>query len=108
MVNHQFSYYADTPFMGFFKEILEIAHLAVFGVYAVVVGNIVAVVPQRRRVKWQQPDGRNPEALQMRQPFNEAPEVAYAVAVAVAKRFHVQLVDDGVFVPLGVGGDLFL
>ena len=65
-----------------------------------VVGDVVAVVAQRRGVERQQPEGRDAQVVQVVELRDEAPEVADAVVVAVAERPHVELVDDGVAVPV--------
>jgi hypothetical protein len=88
--------------VGFFQELLEVAHVAVILVYPVIVGYIVAVVAQRGRVERQQPKGGHAQALQVGEFAGEAGEIPYAVAVAVAEGFYVQLVDHRVLVPVRV------
>jgi hypothetical protein len=89
-------------------EPLELAHRPVVGVDARVVGDVVAVVAQRRGVERQQPQGGDPEVGEVVELAREPTEVADAVAVGVGEGTHVQLVDDGVLEPqrvvgLGVG-----
>ena len=64
-----------------------------------IIGDVVSVIPQRRRIEGQEPNGGNAELLEIIQLFHQAAEVAHPVAVAVAKCFDVQLVDDRVLVP---------
>ena len=64
-----------------------------------VIGDIISIVLPRRRRKRQQPDRGHAEVLQIIELLRQAAEIAHAVAVAVVKRSHVQLVDDRVFVP---------
>ena len=66
---------------------------------AVVVGDVVAVVPQRRRVERQQPERGAPRGPSGNPASGQAAEVADAVAVAVAERADVQFVDDAGLVP---------
>ena len=80
-------------------ELAEVAHRAVVGVDAEVVGDVVAVVLERRRVERQQPDRRDAEVAQVVELLGQAPEVADPVAVAVAEGADVDLVDDRVLVP---------
>ena len=47
--------------------------------------DIVAIVPQRRRIKRQQPERRDAEILQIVEFFREALEIADAVGVAVGE-----------------------
>ena len=67
-----------------------------------VVGGVVAVVAQRRRVERQQPDRRDAEVVDVVEPRDQPAEVADAVAVRVLERADVHLVDQGVLVPVGL------
>ena len=80
-------------------EVADVGAGAVVGMDVVVVGDVVAVVLERRGIEGQQPEGVDAEILQIVELFGEALEVADAVAVAVAEGLDVQLVDDGVLVP---------
>src|SRR3712207_5705097 len=64
-----------------------------------VIGDVVAVVLQRRRVEGEQPDRRDAEVLKVVELPGEAAKVADAVAVAVVEGAHVELVDDRILVP---------
>jgi hypothetical protein len=76
-------------------------------VHAVVVGDVVPVVAQRRGVERQQPECGDPDLVQVVEPLGETAEVTDAVAVAVVERADAQLVDDGVLVPerVAIAGD---
>ena len=78
----------------------EVVERAVRRVHVLVVGDVVAVVAQRRRVERQQPDGVDAERLDVVEPLGQAAEVADAVAVGVGVGLDVQLVDDRVAVPV--------
>src|SRR5262245_30349843 len=78
---------------------LEILQRAENRIDIEVIGNVVAVVSQRRGIEWQQPDRGDAEFLQIIQLLHEAAKVAHAVAIAVAKGLNMQLVDNGVLVP---------
>jgi hypothetical protein len=67
-----------------------------------VVGDVVPVVTQRRRVERQEPYRGDAEILEVVQLGGEAGEVADAVRVRIVERSDVELVDDGVAIPLGV------
>ena len=86
--------------MGRVEEPLERRHRAVVGVDDAVVGDVVPVVAQRRRVERQQPQRGDAEVGQVVEPRREPLEVAGAVAVRVGEGSDVQLVDDGVAVPV--------
>src|SRR5204862_1816957 len=63
------------------------------------IGDVVSVIPQRRRIEGQEPNGGNAELLEIIQLLHQAAEVAHPVAVSVAKCFDVPLVDDRVLIP---------
>ncbi len=68
--------------------------------YPSIVGDVVAVVAKRRRVERQQPQCRGAQILEIVESRDQAGEVTYAVTVRVLKGPQVQLVYDGVFVPV--------
>ena len=82
----------------------EIIERAEIRIYVKIIGNVVAVVAHRRRIKRQQPDRRDAKFLQIIQLPHEPAKIAHAVAIAVAKCFNVQLVDDGVLEPKRIDG----
>jgi hypothetical protein len=88
--------------MGLADEAAHVAQRPVGGVHAVVVGDVVAVVAQRRGEEGQHPDGRHAQILNVIEALGQAPEVPDAVGVAVHKRADMHLIDDGVLVPLRV------
>ena len=95
---------ANVAAMRFRHEALEVLHRPVVRMDVLVVGDVVAVVPERRRIEGQQPERVDAEALEVVEPLCQAGEVADAVVVAVEEGAHVHLVDDGVLVPEGVFG----
>ena len=101
--------HADAALVRLVDEAIEVLERAVARMDALVVGDVVAVVAQRRRVEGQQPERVDAEALQVVELLGQAGEVADAVAVAVEEGADVRLVDDGVLVPeritsLTIGG----
>ena len=83
---------------------------AVGRVDALVVGDVVAVVAQRRGIERQQPQRRDAEVLQIVELAPQALEIADAVIVGIEERLDVQLIDDRVLVPqrIAAGRDLQL
>ena len=71
-----------------------------------VVGDVVAVVAQRRGTEGQQPDGGDAQVLQVVELLRQAAEIADAVGHAVEEGADVDFVDDGVFVPGDVRGQV--
>ena len=86
------------------EEALEVVDGAVAGMDVGVVGDVVAVVAEGRGEEGEEPEAGDAEVLEVVEAGDEAGEVADAVAVGVLKGADVQLVDDGVFVPEGIGG----
>ena len=80
-------------------ERLEIVERAVARMDVPVVGDVVAVVLERRGEERQQPQAGDAEPLQVVELLRQAGEVADAVVVAVEERLDVRLVDDRVLVP---------
>src|SRR3954471_3293852 len=77
-------------------ELDEVARRTCPRMYAVEVGDIVAVVLVRRRIERQQPQASDAEASEIRQPLGQSGEITDTVPIAVDERFDVQAVDDGV------------
>jgi hypothetical protein len=106
VVHHELDEHPDVAPMGSVDERLEVVERAVAGVDRAVVGDVVPVVLQRGGKERQEPDARDPQALQIVQLLGEAVEVADAVVRAVEERLDVRLIDDGVLVPERIVGAL--
>ena len=97
----------DTSSMGFFNQALEIFFGAVFFVDLEVIDDVVAMIAGRLHDR-HEPDAGHPQVVRRRgiavvqiiQPLNEAVDVAHAVAVAVLKAAHEDLVEDGIVPPI--------
>ena len=85
-------------------KVLEVVHPPVGRVDVLVVGNVVAVVAQRRGIERQQPQGGDAEVLQVVELAAQPLKVADAVVVGVEEGLDVQLIDDRVLVPQRVRG----
>src|SRR5438093_10147434 len=81
----------------------EIVERSVVRINVEIIGDVVAVVAQWRRIKRQQPNGRDAKLVEIIELLNQAAKIADAVTIAVMKGFDVQLVDDRVFVPKRIG-----
>ena len=84
------------------EELLEVLERAVRGMDREEVGDVVPVVAQRRGVHRQDPETVDAELGQVVEPLGQSGEVADAVAVAVHERLDVDLVEDGVLVPVAL------
>ena len=99
VVQNHFHDHAYPALMGGLQEALEIIEIPVTRMHRKIVRDIVAVVAQRRRKEWHQPDGVDPQILKIVELLCQAAEIADSICVGVEKRADVDLVDDGVFVP---------
>ena len=97
---HQLGDDPQAPPVGLAQKELEVPEGPVGAVDPPVVGDVVAVVTQRGGIEREEPQGRHPQVLEVVQPGDEPPEVADPVAVGVLERPDVDLVDDGVLVPV--------
>ena len=66
---------------------------------ALEIGDVVAVVFQRRGEDRHQPEAGHAQVAQVVQFLGQAAQIAVAVAVAVVKAAHVDFVEDGILVP---------
>ena len=104
VVDDQLDQHPDAPFVGARSDQrLEVVERAVARMDVQVVGDVVAVVPERRGEERQQPQAGDAEALQVVELLGQPREVADAVVVAVEERLDVRLVDDRVLVPERIG-----
>ena len=75
---------------------MEILDRAVHRMDAQIIGDVVAVVLERRWKEGQQPQAGDAQILQIIQFLNQARKIADPVAIAVLERADVQLIDDRV------------
>jgi hypothetical protein len=99
MVHHELGEHLEPAALRLAHELLEVGHRAVLRMHAVVVGDVVAVVLERRGIEGQQPQRRHAEIADVVELRGEPLEVAHAVVVRVEERLDVHLVDDRVLVP---------
>ena|SRR5436305_6887257 len=99
MIDYEFGDDAQIPFMRSLQKPAEIFERAKIRINIEIIGNVVSVVAQRRGIERQQPNGSDPEFMEIIQLVDEPAKIAHAVTVAVAKGLDVQLVNDGVLIP---------
>ena len=99
VVDDEVDHHADAPLASQAEKIHEVSEGAEARIDIVVVGDVVAVVAIRRRMKGQQPHARNAQGVQVVHARRETREVADAVAIGVLKGLDVDRVDDRVLVP---------
>ena len=99
VVDHQLDHHLHVATVSGIEKGTEIVQRPVGWVHVAIVGDVVAVIPQRRWKEGQQPEARDAQVLQVVELLQETAEVAYPVVVAVEERLDRQLIDDGVLVP---------
>ena len=99
VVQHHFDNDPYSTLVSGFEEFFEIVQGSIAGMDGVVIRDIVAVVAQRGRKEWHQPDGVDAEFLQVVELLIQSLEVTDAVSIAVVEGANVDLVDDRVLVP---------
>ena len=102
VIENQFGDDPQTAFMREVEEGAEVIQRAVAGIDGEIVGNVVAIVLERRWVEREQPQGGDAEFGEVIQPINETTEIADAIAIAILEGFDVKLVNDGAFEPKGI------
>ena len=103
VVGHQVHRDLDADRVGRLDEPVERADAAEQRVDVAGVGDVVAVVGHRRHHDRVQPERVDAELAQVVEFGGDAVEVADAVAVAVAERARIDLVEDGVGPPASRG-----
>jgi hypothetical protein len=103
VIEHEVDQDADPTIARLLDEAREVAQVAEVAVDAVVVGDVIAVVPPGRGLEREQPEGGDAERRKVVEPAAQPLEVADAVAVGVGKGPHRKLVDERVLVPACVG-----
>ena len=99
VVDHQLGDDADAAIVAGAHQAAEVAHGAVGRMDAAILGDVVAVVLQRRRIERQHPQGGDAEVLQIVELLPHAFEVADPVIVGIVEGLDVRLVDQRVLEP---------
>ena len=103
VVHHEVGDDAQPALVGRVDEGPDVVDRPVVGVDLVVVGDVVAAVAQRAGEHRQQPDDVDAQPLQVVELLGQPAEVAGAVGVAVEEPAQVDLVEDGLLEPEGIG-----
>src|SRR6185437_526780 len=99
VIYNQFDDYLQTAVVSGRQKGLEIRDRAIHRMNAGVIGNVVAIVLQRRREKRQQPQTSDAEILKIIKLLKEPGKIADSIRIAIFKCTDVELVNDGIFVP---------
>ena len=85
---------ADIALFGFLKKVIEILHRPVIGVDGIVVAYVIAHIEQRALVNRRKPDDVDAKIVKVIELGDYALDVADAVAVGIAERARIDLIDD--------------
>src|SRR4030095_15147345 len=99
VIDDQLADDVETTSMSFPQKDFKILHGAVIRVDIGVIGNVVAIISQWRRIKGEEPDGRHAEVAKIIELFGQPGEIADAVCVTITKCSDVKLVNDRILVP---------
>jgi hypothetical protein len=99
MVDYQLGDDAQAAAVCLAQKCPEITQRAVVRVNVAIVGDVIAVVPERRRTEGQQPDRRDAEILDVIQLPGQTAKITDAVVVAVVVGADMDFVDNRLLVP---------
>ena len=85
--------------MSGIQELFEIVQGAVGRIDGEIICDVVAIVPQWRRIKRQKPDRGHTKIFQIIQLAQQSLKIPDAVIIRIAKGLNVQLIDDGFLEP---------
>ena len=100
VVHHQIHEDPQSPGVGALQHLLEELQIPVIRVDVFVIRDVVAEVRVGRGIEGGEPDGVHPQALDIVQLGEHAPEIADPVPVAVAEAAGPDLIDRHFLVPL--------
>ncbi len=107
MVQNHFRDDAQSAPVRLAQKRFEIAERAIHRMNLEIIGDVVAVIAQRRRIERQQPDRRHAEVLDVIQLLRQPAEIARAVAVRIVKGADVDFINDAGLIPERVVVEVF-
>jgi hypothetical protein len=102
VVEHEFGDHAQAAAVRFLHKLPKIGQRPVVGMDPGKVGDVVAVVLEGGGIERQQPQAGDAEVVQIIQLRRQAAKIPPAIPVTVGKGPDVQLVEDGVFIPIRI------
>jgi type IV secretory pathway TrbF-like protein len=89
----------NAPLMGFDQQALKIVQGAQVGMHIAIIGYIIAIVLEGRRIKRQERKAIDPQVFQVVQFLDQSTKVSDPIVVAVEKRSDMEGINDTVLVP---------
>jgi len=102
VADYQLGEDANAPSVRLLDQAAKVVHRSIVRMDAVVVGDVITIVAQRRGVHRQKPQTGDAEALDVRKLFDQPWDVADSIRVRIVERADVHLVDDRLLVPEGI------
>lgn len=99
VVDHQLADHTQLALVGLGDKAPDVGQGAVVGADPAVFGDVVAIVAPRRGVERQQPEGVDPQVLDVVELGDQPRKIADSVVVGIEKRLHMHLIDHRVLVP---------
>ncbi len=99
VVEHQIDNHPQPLVVSQRDKALEIIQVPIIGMNAIKIGNIIAIIPQRRWIHGQQPDAGDPQLFQMIEPGGYSAKISNSVTIAIGKGPQIEFVKDSVFIP---------
>ncbi len=102
VIDHELDHDLHVSVVSGIEEGFEVFNRPITGIDGHVVGNVVAIIPERGREEWQQPQAGHAEVLQIVELLHQPWKVTDAIVVAVHERPDVQFINDRVLIPEGI------
>jgi hypothetical protein len=99
VVEHQFGDHLQPAPVRGLQEDLEVMQGTIRRMDIRVVRDIIPVIFEGGRVEGEQPEGRDPQVVQIPQLLRQPREIPYPVAVAVIKGADVQFINNRILIP---------
>jgi hypothetical protein len=101
MIDHEIHHHSDAPFLGFGDEKIHVRQGPEFRIDILIIGDIIAIIGVGGFIDWGEPNDADSEVFEIIEFGENAFDIADAVAVAVAIRTRIDLIN-------GVVTEIFL
>ena len=102
VIQHQVHDDADVARMRRFDQVFELVQRPIGFIHAVIVGNVIAIVAQGRRVDRHDPNTIHAEGLQIIELFSQPAQIAASIAIAILESADGNFLKNCILVPEGI------
>jgi hypothetical protein len=99
MIEHEFGNHPQPAFMCLLEKGAKIIERPVAWVHREIIGDIVSVIAQGRRIKREQPNCGYAEIAEIAELPAQPTKVPDSVVVAIGERFDMELINNGILEP---------